>query len=243
MLMEARTAYRRHLEELARSGDETHSGGTFRALLRAVNDLPAACLDHRRERVWVWSDLHIGHENVIRYCDRPFADAEEMNERLHTNWRETVGDDDLLLFVGDVAMWPALRDGVWERIRGAAGGTRRLVVGNHDLTGSGRLRIDGFDAVHSLLCLPGDPPLLFTHLPLGDVPPGWVNVHGHTHDSPVARSPHINVSVEQIDYRPLALPRILALAGELVRGRYPPGETTLERIENLNGAAAPLITS
>ena len=31
------------------------------------------------------------------------------------------------------------------------------------------------------LFAPGDPPLLLTHVPLLQVPHGWVNVHGYVH--------------------------------------------------------------
>ena len=41
--------------------------------------------------------------------------------------------------------------------------------------------------------------------------------------------------VEQLDYRPVPLPAVQALARELIAGRYPEGETTLERIANVTG--------
>ena len=75
-------------------------------------------------------------------------------------------------------------------------------------------------------------------MPLAEVPDGFVNVHGHTHDEAPRRSRHINVSVEQLDYRPVALGRIKALARELLAERYPDGQTTLERIATVEGAAA-----
>lgn len=34
---------------------------------------------------WYTADLHIGHTNIIRYCNRPFSSVEEMNERLLQN--------------------------------------------------------------------------------------------------------------------------------------------------------------
>ena len=73
----------------------------------------------------------------------------------------------------------------------------------------------------------GDPPLLLTHVPLRRVPPGCVNVHGHLHAGRVKGSTaHVNVSVEQIDYRPRRLTDIRRLAGVLARGRWLPGGTT-----------------
>ena len=43
-------------------------------------------------------------------------------------------------------------------------------------------------------------------MPLLQVPHGCVNVHGHVHqkESPT-KNRHINVSVEQLDYRPVKL--------------------------------------
>lgn len=215
-------------------GDGRHSGREYRAMLRAVRALPAADLaaDHA---VWMWSDLHLGHDNIIRYANRPFADAKAMDAALYRNWDAAVDDDATLLFVGDVAMRGAVGEHTWQRIRAGRGARKRLVVGNHDLTGCGRLRVAGFDDVSALLCVAGDPPLVFTHMPLESVPVGWVNVHGHTHGAPPGRSRHINVCVEQIDYRPVQLARVYALARELAAGRYPPGGTTLERLAAVRG--------
>jgi calcineurin-like phosphoesterase family protein len=35
---------------------------------------------------WFTSDLHLGHANIIRYCDRPFAAIEEMDAFLVAAW-------------------------------------------------------------------------------------------------------------------------------------------------------------
>ena len=220
-------------------GDARHSGREFRAMLRACRELPAAALDEDRyANVWVWSDLHLGHGNIIRYANRPFADVETMDATLYGNWEQTVGADDLLVFVGDMAMRKAVAETTWQRVRDSNGRAKHLVVGNHDLTGSGALRVDGFDLVCSALTAAGDPPLVFTHMPLAAVPEGCVNVHGHTHDEAPRRSRHINVSVEQLDYRPVALARIRALARELLADRYPDGDTTLARIQAVESLAA-----
>lgn len=231
-------AYVAQLEARAKpgGGDARHSGREFRAMLRACRELPARELDEDAyAAVWVWSDLHLGHDNIIRYANRPFRDAVEMDALLYRNWAQTVADEDLLLFVGDLAMRKAVGEHTWAHIRQAQGRAKHLVVGNHDLTGSGVLRVDGFDDVCSTLSVDGTPSLAFTHMPLANVPPGVVNVHGHTHDEPPRQSRHINVSVEQLDYRPVALQRIRALARELLAERYPEGKTTLARIASVEG--------
>ena len=51
-----------------------------------------------------------------------------------------------------------------------------------------------------------------------------MNVHGHLHAGRVKGSTaHVNVSVEQIDYRPRRLTDIRRLAAVLARGRWLPG--------------------
>ena len=118
-------------------------------------------------------------------------------------------------------------------MRAAPGGEKHLVIGNHDVTGPGEVRTQGFDAVWSVMTSPGAPPLLWTHYPLRDVPEGFVNIHGHEHGKAPGRSPHINVSVEQLEYEPVSLARLRHLARTLMEGEYPPGGTTIERIAYL----------
>ena len=54
------------------------------------------------------------------------------------------------------------------------------MAGNHDNAHIRRLR-RAFDAVCGVNLLPGEPDLLFTLVPLDDVPAGCVNVLGHVH--------------------------------------------------------------
>ncbi len=34
------------------------------------------------EKVWLIGDTHFDHTNIIKYCSRPFASTEDMNEYL-----------------------------------------------------------------------------------------------------------------------------------------------------------------
>ena len=186
---------------------------------------------------WLWSDQHLGHANILRYASRPFPSVKEMDQAFFDNWSTYVGDDDLVLFLGDVAMGSEINEGLFARLR-ALPGRKLLVPGNHDVKPrGGHLRMHGFDQVYSLAVANGDPQLIFTHVPLIDVPEGFVNIHGHTHNRPPTDTPHINVAVEQIDYRPVRLSRLRALALSLAAEQYPEGDTTLERLHSLEGGA------
>ena len=53
------------------------------------------------QKIWFTSDLHLGHRNVIRFCNRPFADEKGMGKSLIENWNNTVGDNDIVFALGD----------------------------------------------------------------------------------------------------------------------------------------------
>lgn len=50
------------------------------------------------------SDLHFGHEKIIKACRRPFSSVEEMNGKLVENWNATVGAQDEVYILGDFAL-------------------------------------------------------------------------------------------------------------------------------------------
>ena len=54
-------------------------------------------------KYFIISDTHFGHTNVIKYCNRPFKDIEEMDKTLIKNWNETVSNKDVVIHLGDFA--------------------------------------------------------------------------------------------------------------------------------------------
>ena len=47
------------------------------------------------------SDLHLGHKNIIKYCNRPFSSLEEMNRIIIRRWNERVKVEDIVFVIGD----------------------------------------------------------------------------------------------------------------------------------------------
>lgn len=44
--------------------------------------------------IYFTSDLHLGHANIIRHCNRPFSSVEEMDDALIDNWNAKVTNAD-----------------------------------------------------------------------------------------------------------------------------------------------------
>ncbi len=81
-------------------------------------------------KVFFTSDLHIGHENVMRFDKRPFQSVEEMNAELIERWNKKVGAGDLVYVLGDM-IWKTDTNNAEKLIR-SLNGQIILIKGNHD---------------------------------------------------------------------------------------------------------------
>ena len=79
--------------------------------------------------IFFTSDTHFHHDNIIRFCNRPFNDVYHMDEELIKRWNEKVGPDDIIYHLGDFA-WGGSE--VWNGILKRLNGHIHLIVGNHD---------------------------------------------------------------------------------------------------------------
>ena len=85
----------------------------------------------QNQKVWFTSDLHLGHRNVIRFCDRPFKDEKEMGEKLIENWNKTVGENDIVFVLGDT-FWFNNSHSIKRVLSRLKGKTIYMIPGNHD---------------------------------------------------------------------------------------------------------------
>ena len=81
------------------------------------------------ENIFFTADTHFNHENIIKYCKRPFKDVEEHNNELIRRWNEKVPKNGIVFHLGDVAFGkPDIVDNILRQLNG----TIFLVIGNHD---------------------------------------------------------------------------------------------------------------
>ena len=79
------------------------------------------------------ADPHFGHENVIKYCNRPFKNMPQMNKEIIENINQVVKDEDHLYILGDLSLAGPKRVSFFRETIGAMNGIKHLVLGeSHD---------------------------------------------------------------------------------------------------------------
>lgn len=156
-------------------------------------------------KFFIISDTHFGHENVIKYCNRPFANAKEMDEAMIKNWNEVVSNKDTVIHLGDFGL------GSKEYIKSILqrlNGRKILIKGNHDNWTDEWYREAGFAYVSKFPIVWNDIYIL-SHSPLpplADKLP-FFQYYGHIHTDERYQDTSTSkcVCVERIGYRPLFL--------------------------------------
>lgn len=86
------------------------------------------------KKVWVTSDTHFGHNNILSYENRveklKVSTVEEHDKELINRWNAIVGKDDLVLILGDFSFKKADRT---EEVLNKLNGDKVLIRGNHDI--------------------------------------------------------------------------------------------------------------
>jgi len=104
--------------------------------------------------VWYTADLHFGHENVIKYCNRPWISAQKMDRGLIANWNKVVANEDTVYVLGDFGLHGPERWRQLARISQMLNGDKHLILGNHDKLDPFLYMECGFKNVHLWLEMP-----------------------------------------------------------------------------------------
>lgn len=152
---------------------------------------------------WFISDTHFFHNNIIKYCSRPFANADEMNSKMISNWNKVVGKNDYVYHLGDVACGYGGDDRALAELLFSLNGQKRLIVGNHDHLKSPALH-KAFEKIDLWKGFK-DEDFTCVHIPLmqSQLRDGKFCVHGHIHNNTLNNPFYINVCVEHTDYTPI----------------------------------------
>ena len=153
--------------------------------------------------IYFTSDLHFYHEKIIHHCSRPFADAQEMNEKLIQNWNSVVQPDDEVYILGDVTMkGPEQAFAALSRLSGI----KYLIKGNHDYFADK----EGWDQYswvfrwvkeyHELIW--ENQKFVLFHYPIAewnDYYKGAIHLHGHQHNLAVYNHQQLQAGIKRYD--------------------------------------------
>jgi len=164
------------------------------------------------------SDLHFGHANIIKLCDRPFSCIEEMNETLIKNWNAKVTNADTVYIIGDLFFRTATNP---KDVLAKLKGKKHLIIGNHDKSWLPNMSDDylkkTFESVgHMQVINTGKGMATLCHYPMMSFEGAFL-IFGHIHNNkndtywPLLRgmTNAFNASVEINQYAPSTLEELI----------------------------------
>lgn len=181
------------------------------------------------------SDLHFGHENIIKLCNRPFSNVDEMNNYMLDKINEICKKEDTLYILGDVAsssgyLVPLLKQINCQLV---------LIVGNHDIH---QLKYNSFRKCFKEICyyktvIDGDYHIFLSHYPVVEWDGfyrGNYLFYGHVHNATTGGASimqmfpqAVNVSVDVQEFLPHTAEELIRK--RLKEYRYPDINVLLEK--------------
>lgn len=185
------------------------------------------------DNLWFTSDTHFWHENIIRFCNRPFNTIEEMNEALVRNWNEVVPPEGTVFHLGDFSYGNAKKlNNILYRLNGKI----ILILGNHDWKMVRQGFMSRFEHITQQMTIrAGGQPVILNHYPFLTYGGAYRNVwqlFGHVHSGPrsdqgkdLVRLKNLfprqyDVGVDNNHYRPISFTRVKEMIEKQIRETY-----------------------
>ncbi len=173
------------------------------------------CIRHPNRNIFIIGDQHFYHNNIIEYTRGEFESLEDMHKFIIDRHNETVGKEDIVIFLGDFCFKRSFIKDILKNLNGH----KYLVLGNHDPDNLERVYPElGFEGVyimpvkigsnflsHEPLVKDDSFPLTFQQITKEFVEyTGATNYHGHIHSTEgnISQS-YQNVTCENVGYKPL----------------------------------------
>ncbi len=162
--------------------------------------------------IFFTADHHFGHSNIIKFENRPFSDANEMDETLIKKWNQKIGPKDQVFHLGDVSLRrPEKTKKILDRLNGKI----YLIRGNHDKSVLKPICKDRFEWIkdYHFMKVPNGPAIVLMHYCLRV----WEKKHydswhlfGHSHSNlpEVEGELALNVGVDCWEYSPVSFDEI-----------------------------------
>ena len=170
---------------------------------------------------WFVADTHFGHDNIRRYCDRPFSSVGEMDDALIGTFSKLVKKGDTLIHAGDIAMNPKFI----LRFLDSIDGKILYCFGNHDkkkhrgiikdhpaVIHTGELIAGNIEGNHVVACHYAMRVWDRSHH-------GSTHVYGHSHGTLPPMAGSLDIGIDNAfrllgEYRPFSLEEVLKFSSE-----------------------------
>ena len=189
-----------------------------------------------KDKLWFMADPHFYHENIIKYCSRPFVDVNEMNITLVQTWNALVQEDADIIIAGDFIHSGNLE--VLKNLISRLNGRIWLVYGNHDYQNRLDRQIVKDMVYHTSDALDfevtdeeledGRMRFHITHYPCEFWTRGAVHLFGHVHSGPLSTASEIlsfkplryDIGVDNNDFKPISYEQIkIIITKQLLRNK------------------------
>lgn len=161
--------------------------------------------------VYLSSDPHFGHKNILGYCNRPYANVAEMDDDFIIRHNARVQPNDTWICMGDVGFYRGDRIA---DILDKLNGHKHLILGNHDHQITKSRAKDCFESIKNYdeqtYMIDGKKVFfILFHYPIASWNGrnhGSIMCHGHSHGGYKAPGEAIlDVGVDCHDYYPISI--------------------------------------
>ena len=171
-------------------------------------------------KYFLTADTHFGHANIIKYCQRPFKDIEEMDSMLVQHWNQRVKPEDTVFVLGDFCFKTTTEyknnsafTNISEYYQSLLNGRKIFIKGNHDNKTSTKTLIRSLQIEYGGLIIN------CVHNPADFDPTCAINFVGHIHHNWLIRKSNksilFNVGVDVHNYMPITIEEALGKIAQI----------------------------
>jgi calcineurin-like phosphoesterase family protein len=165
--------------------------------------------------IYIISDTHFGHKNIMKYCNRPFDSVDYMDRVIASNWNRAVSPEDEIFHLGDVGCWYGTQE--WLSILPKLNGKKYLVPGNHDKKLLNPLRkvFELLPPIHEFRYSneEGEFGFVLSHYPIfswNGKFHGSIHCYGHSHSKVKELGPQaFDASVDSNNFYPISIENVI----------------------------------
>jgi calcineurin-like phosphoesterase family protein len=154
---------------------------------------------------FITGDEHLGHKNILKYCNRPFSSIEEMDEEIIKRHNKVVSKEDTVIHAGDFTLMPSLRE-VQLKYVSKLNGAHIFLKGSHDRW------LNGLNVHQIWERKIGENYIVVCHYAMRRWPRshyGSILCYGHSHGELESLGKSMDVGVDTNNFYPYSLDKIV----------------------------------